>query len=112
MIKVTVWNENIHEKEEFYKDNLLKFYPKGIHNAIADFLNKDPEIEAKGVTLDMPSQGLPDEVLDNTDVLFWWAHQVTVKLKTPWWKRFTREFLRAWEWSFCTQLTIQRFSES
>ena len=74
MIKVTVWNENIHEKQEIYKDNLLKFYPMGIHNAIADFLNKDPEIEAKAVSLDMPSQGLPDEVLDNTDVLFWWAH--------------------------------------
>lgn len=74
MIKVTVWNENLHEQDPKFADTLLKHYPKGIHNAIADFLNKDENIEATPVTLQMPSQGLTDELLNNTDVLFWWAH--------------------------------------
>ncbi|MBQ0106233.1 MAG: ThuA domain-containing protein [Armatimonadetes bacterium] len=74
MIKVTVWSENIHEQDPAFKDNLLKWYPKGIHSAIAEALNKDGDIEAEAVTLQMPSQGLTDEVLANTDVLFWWGH--------------------------------------
>lgn len=74
MINVTVWNENLHEQDPKFADTLLKHYPKGIHNAIADFLNKDENIKATPVTLQMDSQGLPDEVLNNTDVLFWWGH--------------------------------------
>lgn len=74
MINVTVWNENLHEKDPKYSPVMDVIYPKGIHGTITDFLNKDPQIKAQGVTLDMPSQGLTDEVLENTDVLFWWGH--------------------------------------
>ena len=74
MINVTVWNENIHEKDPNYKDTLLVHYPNGIHNAIADFLNKDENITAITATQEMPEHGLTDEVLNNTDVLFWWGH--------------------------------------
>lgn len=70
-IHVTVWNENIHEHE---MPEVGKLYPKGIHGCIADVLNSDPRFQAIPVSLDQPEQGLPDEILNQTDVLFWWGH--------------------------------------
>lgn len=71
-IRVTVWNEFQHEKES---DVVANLYPNGIHQAIADFLNQETDMEAKGATLEMAEHGLTDEVLDKTDVLLWWAHK-------------------------------------
>lgn len=69
-IRVTVWNEFIHEKDE----KIAKIYPQGIHGAIAEMLGKYNLYEIRTATLDMPENGLTDEVLDNTDVLIWWGH--------------------------------------
>lgn len=69
-IRVTVWNEFIHEKDE----KIAKVYPQGIHGAIAEMLGKYNLYEIRTATLDMPENGLTDEVLDNTDVLIWWGH--------------------------------------
>ena len=69
-MKVTVWNENYHEKK---KPQILDMYPGGLHGYIASFL-KDDDIEVRAVTLDDEAQGLPDDVLDDTDVLIWWGH--------------------------------------
>ncbi|MDY5015762.1 MAG: ThuA domain-containing protein, partial [Eubacteriales bacterium] len=71
MIRVTVWNEYLHEKNE---PQVAAVYPKGIHGAVADFLSRDPELEVRTATLDMPEHGLTEEVLDATDVLIWWGH--------------------------------------
>jgi trehalose utilization protein len=71
-IHVTVWNENRHEKTDQKVANL---YPKGIHGAIADFLSKEQDMEVRTATLDEPSSGLTDEVLEWTDVLLWWGHK-------------------------------------
>ena len=70
-IRVTVWNENVHEQQ---MENVRAIYPKGIHGCIADVLNADPRFTATPVSLDMPEQGLPDDLLNQTDVLFWWGH--------------------------------------
>lgn len=70
MIKVTVWHENWQDKEDAVK----AVYPNGIHNCIAEFLGKDEEFEVRTATLDMPECGLTDEVLNDTDVMFWWGH--------------------------------------
>ena len=43
--------------------------------AITAFLDSTGEFEVKTATLDEPEHGLTDEVLDNTDVLIWWAHK-------------------------------------
>jgi len=71
MIKVTVWNEFRHEKND---EKVIAIYPDGIHNCIAGFLKKDGGIDVKTATLDEPEHGLTDEVLENTDVLIWWGH--------------------------------------
>ncbi len=73
-INVTIWNEFIHEREEGAAGDLIRsIYPDGIHNALAANLNSD-DLNIRAVSLDMPSQGLPDELLGNTDVLVWWGH--------------------------------------
>lgn len=71
-IKVTVWNEFRHEKEDA---KVKEIYPEGIHMVIKGFLDSTGEFEVKTATLDEPEHGLTDEVLDNTDVLIWWGHK-------------------------------------
>ncbi|MDQ0226615.1 ThuA domain-containing protein [Metabacillus niabensis] len=70
MTRVTVWNENRHEQKNPVVSDI---YPKGIHGAIADFLQAE-NYEVKTATLDESDHGLTDEVLQNTDVLVWWGH--------------------------------------
>ena len=70
MASVTVWNEYVHEHED---DDVAEIYPDGIHRAIADAL-EDHGHETRTATLDEPEHGLTREVLDQTDVLVWWAH--------------------------------------
>ncbi len=45
-----------------------------MHACIAAGLNEDPQIEARAVTLQDPEQGLPEALLEDTDVLLWWGH--------------------------------------
>ncbi|HEY3297845.1 MAG TPA: ThuA domain-containing protein [Armatimonadota bacterium] len=71
-IRVTVWNEFIHERDENHPAS--KIYPNGIHHAIASHLDKQPDLKVRTATLDQPKHGLTDEVLEETDVLIWWGH--------------------------------------
>ena len=71
MIRVTVWNENLCESK--YED-VVALFPKGIHGYLAVLFGKETDIEVRTATMDQPENGLPDEVLENTDVLVWWAH--------------------------------------
>ena len=70
MIKVTIYNENEHDK----LDSIKAIYPHAMHGAIKEALDEDGRFEVRCVTLDMPECGLTDEVLADTDVLFWWGH--------------------------------------
>jgi trehalose utilization protein len=72
VIRVTVWNENIHEKNP--KLSTAEIYPEGMHGAIAKYLNTLDGIKARTATQDQPEHGLTDEVLADTDVLTWWGH--------------------------------------
>ena len=77
MIRVTVWNEYCHEQEE---ERIRNVYPKGIHSAIAEFLGTNEDIQVITATLYdenlqlRPDAGITDELLANTDVMFWWGH--------------------------------------
>lgn len=71
MVRVTVWNEYRHERND---SRVAEVYPEGIHNVIANFLRKDERFEVRTATLDEEENGLPDEVLNETDVLLWWGH--------------------------------------
>ncbi|HYE20164.1 MAG TPA: ThuA domain-containing protein [Tepidisphaeraceae bacterium] len=71
-IRVTVWNEGRHEKNN---PAVAAIYPRGIHGALADHLNVASRIAARTATLDDDhDHGLTDAVVDSTDVLLWWGH--------------------------------------
>ncbi|NLE12866.1 MAG: trehalose utilization protein ThuA [Clostridiales bacterium] len=70
-ISVTVWNEFRHEK---HSEVVKAIYPDGIHNAIKIYLDTLPGLKVRTATLDEPSHGLTDDVLNSTDVLLWWGH--------------------------------------
>ena len=81
-IKVTVWNENRHEthdgiirKKRAGDDACRMHYPQGMHAAIKAALDLDGSFEVECAWLDKDDEhGLSEEVLANTDVLFWWGH--------------------------------------
>ena len=70
VINVTIWNEFRHEKTD---EKVREIYPEGIHAYLKSVLDCD-DFNITLAALDDPDQGLPDEVLNNTDVLIWWAH--------------------------------------
>ena len=65
MINVTVWNESTHKG---------KAYPEGMNAAIKSIFDGKEGYSVKTALLKDAKQGLPDEVLNNTDVLLWWGH--------------------------------------
>lgn len=96
MIRVTVWNEFVQEQLdekvfEFTKSwtqneeakqmmaerarEIRRIHGTGIHETLKKLVEEDSELVVKHVaTLDMEECGLTREVLDDTDVLIWWAH--------------------------------------
>ena len=69
-IRVTIWNEYVHEKQE---PSVGALYPEGIHGALAKSLAA-PDLAIRTATLEEPEHGLTQEVLNSTDVLLWWGH--------------------------------------
>ncbi|GAA1960029.1 ThuA domain-containing protein [Microbacterium deminutum] len=70
--RITVWNENVHERHEA---PIAAIYPDGIHGAIAEGLRASlPDATVVTATLEQPEHGLTDARLAETDVLFWWGH--------------------------------------
>ncbi|MDF2721858.1 MAG: trehalose utilization protein [Paenibacillus sp.] len=70
MIRVTVWNEFVHEKRN---EKVAGIYPNGIHGAIAEGIANE-NFAIRTATMDQPEHGLTEEVLNDTDVLIWWGH--------------------------------------
>jgi len=80
-IRVTIWNEFRHEQSNSpIGEYIRKIYPKGIHQCLADSLAAD-DLEISTAWLDQEDQGLPDDVLNNTDVLMWWGHGAHAEVK-------------------------------
>lgn len=69
-IRVTVFGEHNQDREE----PVRSLYPDGIHGAIAAAYREESCFDVTIATMDMPEHGLPQEVVDNTDVFVWWSH--------------------------------------
>ncbi len=69
-INVTIWNEFRHEKQN---ETVKAVYPDGLHAALAKGLAAD-DLNIRLASLDEPENGLPQEVVDSTDVMIWWGH--------------------------------------
>ena len=70
-LNVVIWNEFRHEKLD---KNCAAIYPDGIHGCIKNFLKEDENLDITLAALDDPDQGISDELLEKTDILFWWGH--------------------------------------
>jgi len=72
-IRVTIWNEFIHERQHAA---VRQLYPDGVHGilsaAVQGALGEAAKVRV--ATLDQPEHGLSQELLDETDVLTWWGH--------------------------------------
>ena len=78
MIRVTCWNEFVHEKTH---PTVKELYPKGMHEAIASHLRKEKDMKVRLASLDQPEHGLTEKVLAETDVLTWWGHMAHDKVQ-------------------------------
>lgn len=92
-LRVTVWNEGRHEKED---EHVRSLYPNGMGGQIAQYLEKQPGIASVRVAeLDDDGQGLTDAILDATDVMTWWGHrahdEVTDENAAKVYERITRQ---------------------
>jgi trehalose utilization protein len=79
MIKVTIFNEFIHERED---EQVRRIYPDGIHTALASFLEQEATIKVTTATLHEYEHGLTLDVLRNSDVLIWWGHKAHDKVSS------------------------------
>ena len=72
-LRVTVWNEHVHERQD---ESVKRIYPDGIHGAVIAGLRRElgEAVSIRSATLDEPEHGLTESVLSETDVLTWWGH--------------------------------------
>ena len=68
-IRALIWDENpSHAPKELYPDGIRGAIAAGLVELAGD------RIETKTAHLDDPEQGITEEALANTDVIFWWGH--------------------------------------
>ena len=88
-IKVTVWNENLHEKTD---KKVAEAYPQGIHGAISGFLSGEPGLEVRIATLDQPEHGLARKYWHLPMCLYGGGIWPMIRLRTILSIRFITEF--------------------
>ena len=73
MLRVTVWNEHVHEGRD---PSVKKLYPDGMHAPIVAGIKRElgEGVSVRVATLEEPEHGLSEEALAETDVLTWWGH--------------------------------------
>lgn len=73
-LRVTVWNEFIHERVD---ERVRAIYPDGMHAVLAGAIRQQLGdcARVRTATLDQPEHGLGEDVLADTDVLTWWGHK-------------------------------------
>ena len=70
-LRVTIWNEFIHEH---FDQKVKELYPEGIHGHLKKMLASDDLIIRTAYQEQDDEHGLSEEVLNDTDVLLWWGH--------------------------------------
>lgn len=95
MIRVTIFNEYVQEQFSVEKFPFLKDWPEdairlmteraseireaheggAIHDTLKNLVQECDDVEVRHIAnVEMPENGLTEEVLSDTDVLLWWAH--------------------------------------
>ncbi|MCF0135227.1 MAG: ThuA domain-containing protein [Lachnospiraceae bacterium] len=78
MIRVGIYNENVHEKLD---ENVAMVYPEGIHGQLAAFLGAEEDMEiVRCYTLETIND-ITEEELTGIDVMLWWGHMAHHKVE-------------------------------
>ena len=74
-LRVTIWNEYVHE---LTSDVVRQLYPEGMHAVLAAAIGRllGDAVQIRVATLNQPDHGLTFEALAETDVLTWWGQNV------------------------------------
>ncbi len=95
MIRVTVWTEHVQETDgSDYAKRILEVYPGGLHEALKGIFAECDDMTVTTATMDMPEYGLSEALLDNTDVLVYWAHVAHERLPDEIAQRVRQHVLR------------------
>ena len=74
-IHVTVWTEDSYQDALNERPQVLDVYPEGLNAGICEaFQGHEDEFVVRSANLSEPEAGLPEALLDDTDVLVWWGH--------------------------------------
>lgn len=76
-VRVTIFNEFLHELEN---ETVAAVYPDGIHMALKRAIEERLDAQVTTATLREPEHGLPQDVIDGTDVMLWWGHKAHVEV--------------------------------
>jgi trehalose utilization protein len=92
-IRVTIWNEFIHERES---DAVRALYPAGIHAVLSAALSRllGGAVQIRVATFEQPEHGLTSGALAETDVLTWWGHAAHARVEDEIVERVQR---RVWD---------------
>src|SRR3712207_955943 len=90
-LRVTVWGENVHERENPIVGSI---YPDGMHTTIAEAIGENRQFDVRTATLQEPQHGLTKATLEETDVLVWWGHAAHKKVND---KVVDRVLTRVWQ---------------
>lgn len=71
-LRVTIFNEFLHEREN---EVVGALYPDGIHMTLKRAIEERLDAIVATATLREPENGLPQSVVDDTDVMLWWGHK-------------------------------------
>ena len=91
-LRVTIWNEYIHERES---DAVRALYPTGMHAVLDEALTLllGDGVVTRVATLEQPEHGLTYETLSETDVLTWWGHAAHARVEDEIVERVQRRVL-------------------
>jgi len=70
-LRVTVWSEGLNGA---WQPLAIQTYPEDINTCIAEFLGQNADLEIRIHDISEEENGLSQSILDETDVLVYWAH--------------------------------------
>lgn len=78
-MKITIFNE-YHEDQK--KGKAKKYYPHGLHDTIKKYLKQNSDWDIAITIQEQPSNGLNENLLNDTDVLVWWSDKWNSQILT------------------------------
>lgn len=107
MIKVTVWNEYLHEKSS---NEVAGVYPAGIHGCIKNFLSTQEDMTVRTATLSQRHCVCPTRCSTTPMCSFGGVTRLTTRCLTSSLRRYIKGLSPAWGLLCSIRVIIPRYS--